>query len=254
MSMNEAEGYRHRLAAFEAANRTGRPIREIVKAKAHLVCLALLEIVRRREILDAVEDLLGPNILCWSTGLFVKEAGDPAFVSWHQDATYWGLAPHDVVTAWVAVSPATVESGAMRFLPGSHIGPFSTHTNTFDQHNLLSRGQTIAQVDETRAIDAVLRPGQFSLHHVRLAHESRPNRSDDRRIGIAIRYTAPHVRQVVAAQDSALLVRGVDEHRHFAPDPVPTQDYEPWALALSSESYTRSSQLPSAAGSTQCRS
>ena len=96
----------------------------------------------------------------------------------------------------------------------------------------------------------LLSRSQFSLHHVRLAHESRPNRSDNRRIGIAIRYVAPHVRQVVAAQDSALPVRGVDEYRHFLPDPVPTQDYEPWALALSSESYARSSQLPSAAGST----
>ena len=247
MSRDEAQGCRRRLAAFEAANPTGQPFRAVIKAKAHLVSRELLDIVRRRQILDAVEDVLGPNILCWSTGVFLKEAGDPAFVSWHQDATYWGLAPHDVVTAWVALSLATVESGAMRFLPGSHIGPIGTHTETFAQHNLLSRGQTLTDIDETQAVDVVLQPGQFSLHHIRLAHGSRPNRSNDRRIGIAIRYVAPHVRQVMVAQDSALLVRGVDEHRHFAPDPVPTQDYEPWALALSSEAYVRSSQLPSAA-------
>ena len=251
MSTAEAAGYRRRLSAFEAANPTGQSFREIVKAKAHLLCLALLEIVRRREILDAVEHVLGPDILCWSTGVFLKEAGDPAFVSWHQDVTYWGLAPHDVVTAWVALSPATVESGAMHFLPGSHIGPIGTHTETFARDNLLSRGQTLTtDIDETQAVDVVLQPGQFSLHHIRLAHGSRPNRSDDRRIGIAIRYMAPHVRQVGVAEDSALLVRGTDEYRHFAPDQLPTRDYEPWALALSSEAYNRSSQLPSAAGLT----
>ena len=250
MSTAEAAGYRRRLSAFEAANPTNQPFREVVKAKAHLLCLALLEIVRRREILDAVEHVLGPDILCWSTGVFLKEAGNPAFVSWHQDVTYWGLAPHDVVTAWVALSPATVESGAMRFLPGSHVGPIGTHTETFARDDLLSRGQTLTDIDEAQAVDVVLQPGQFSLHHIKLAHGSRPNRSDDRRIGIAIRYVAPHVRQVAAAQDSALLVRGIDKYRHFAPDRVPTRDYEPWALALSSEAYTRSSQRPSVASST----
>ena len=131
----------------------------------------------------------------------------------------------------------------MRFVPGSHVGSLRTHTDTFAEHNLLSRGQTIVDIDQTQAVDAVLQPGQFSLHHVRLAHASRPNRSDDRRIGVAIRYIAPHVRQVAQAQDSALLVRGADEHKNFAPDPVPAQDYEPWALALSSEAYIRSGQL-----------
>ena len=246
MSTDEAASYQQQLAAFEAANPTGQPFQTVVKAKAHLVSLTLLEIVRRKQILDAVEAVLGPNILCWSTGLFLKEAGDPAFVSWHQDATYWGLEPHDVVTAWLALSPATIESGAMRFLPGSHYGSLRSHTDTFAEHNLLSRGQTIVDIDETDAVDAELQPGQFSLHHVRLAHASGPNQSNDRRIGVAIRYIAPHVRQVVQAQDSALLVRGVDTPRNFAPDPVPTQDYQPWALALSSEAYVRSGQLTSA--------
>ena len=247
MSAEEAHDHRRRLEAFEAANPTGRPLRDVVKAKAHLLCRTLLEIVQRREILDAVAGVLGPNILCWSSGLFLKEARDPAFVSWHQDANYWGLEPHDVATAWVALSPATVDSGAMRFLPGSHRGPLGTHEETPAEHNMLSRGQTLREgIDEDRAVDVALQPGQFSLHHVRLAHASRPNRSGDRRIGLAIRYMAPHVRQVQATEDSALLVRGRDDHGHFAPDPVPERDYEPWALALSTDAYARSATLATA--------
>ena len=234
MSEQEALGFRERVEAFENANPTGRPFNQVVKSKSHLLCLAVLELVQREQILDAVESVLGPDILCWSAGLFIKESNDPAFVSWHQDVNYWGLEPHDVVTAWVALSPATVESGAMQFLPGSHAGPLLSHTDTHAEYNLLGRGQTIAEpIDDDAAIDVVLRPGQFSLHHARLVHGSQPNRSQDRRIGITIRYMAPHVRQVKRPQDSALLVRGVDNYGHFSNDPVPERDYEPWALELS---------------------
>ena len=97
---------------------------------------------------DNVEDLLGPNILCWNTSFFIKEPHDPGFVSWHQDATYWGLSSSDVVTAWIAMSPANKVSGCMKFIPGTHKEQVK-HADTFDQNNLLTRGQEIAvDVDE----------------------------------------------------------------------------------------------------------
>ena len=245
MSEEEARGFRERVEMFETTNPIGRPFKDVVKSKSHLLCVAVLDLVRREAILDAVEAVLGPDILCWSAGLFIKDAGDPAFVSWHQDVNYWGLEPHDVVTAWVALSPATVESGAMRFLPGSHAGPLLSHTDTHAENNLLSRGQTISDpIDEDSAVDVVLRPGQFSLHHARLAHGSQPNRSQDRRIGITIRYMAPNVRQVRRQADSALLVRGVDDYGHFSSDPVPERDYEPWALDLSAKLHAFASGEP----------
>ena len=235
MTPEDADVYRLRIETFEAANPTGKPFREVVKAKSHLLCRAVLDIVRNPTILNVVEAVLGPNILCWSTGLFVKEANDPAFVSWHQDATYWGLEPHDIVTAWLALTPATIESGAMRFVPGSHAGGLLQHVDTRAEHNLLARGQEVSdQVDDETAVDVILQPGQFSLHHGRLVHGSKPNRSPRRRYGVAIRYIAPNVRPSGRA-DSALLVRGKDACGHFAPDRVPERDYEPWALALSSE-------------------
>jgi ectoine hydroxylase-related dioxygenase (phytanoyl-CoA dioxygenase family) len=97
--------------------------------------------VRCHSILDAVEDLHGPDLLCWTTNFFIKEAADPAFVSWHQDATYWGLSEPDVVTAWVAFTPATEANGAMEYIPGSHRLDQIPHRDTFAKHNLLTRAR-----------------------------------------------------------------------------------------------------------------
>jgi non-haem Fe2+, alpha-ketoglutarate-dependent halogenase len=187
--------------------------------------------VRHPSILDAVEDLIGPDILCWTTNFFIKEARDPAFVSWHQDSTYWGLEPHDVVTAWVALSDAPVESGAMKFLPGSHQRDQIPHRDTYHKDNLLTRGQEVAvEVDEREAIDVPLSAGEMSLHHICLVHGSKPNTTANRRIGLAIRYIPTYVRQVKVV-DSATLVRGVDRHGHFEPEPAPLADLDAAALA-----------------------
>src|SRR5262249_22869939 len=119
-----------------------------------------------------VEDVLGPKLLVWSTSFFIKEARDPAYVSWHQDATYWGLSEPDVLTAWVAFTEATVENGAMRMVPGSHAEQLA-HRDTFAPHNLLSRGQEIAvEVDDARGGDVLLRPGEMALRHVRMGAEA----------------------------------------------------------------------------------
>ena len=156
-------------------------------------------------MLDAVEDVIGPDILCWGGSFFTKEARTEDFVSWHQDLTYWGLEPADIVTAWVALSPSTPESGCMRVVPGSH------HQDVHPAHRDLRGDATCSraarrsqvEVDEAAAVDLVLQPGEMSLHHVKLIHGSNPNRSDDRRIGFAIRYIPTSVRQTAGAEDSA---------------------------------------------------
>jgi ectoine hydroxylase-related dioxygenase (phytanoyl-CoA dioxygenase family) len=229
LSAAETAELRCRLEAHEAAS--GGPIQGDRRHKAHLYLTWLNDLIRHPRILDAVEDVLGPNLLCWSTSFFIKEAADPGFVSWHQDATYWGLSSPDVMTVWLAFTPANLVNGCMMFMPGSHAQQLE-HRDTFDKHNLLSRGQEIAvKVDESKGVPAILEPGQASLHHVLLAHGSAPNRSDDRRIGFAIRYIPTHVRQAVGAKDSATLVRGVDSYGHFEPEPRPSADCAPDALA-----------------------
>jgi non-heme Fe2+,alpha-ketoglutarate-dependent halogenase len=230
--MPEAEALeiRRRLETFEAEN--GGPLKGALRHKSHLLFTWLGDLVRNKAIVDAIEDLYGPNLLCWTTNFFIKEADNPAFVSWHQDSTYWGLDKPDVVTAWVALTPSNKANGAMKFIPGSHTKDQIPHRDTFAKNNLLTRGQEVAvEVDESKAVAITLEPGEISLHHVRLVHGSPPNPSHDRRIGFAIRYIPTTVAQI-AGEDSATLVRGVDTHHHFELEPRPTRDMDPEFVAL----------------------
>ncbi|HZA67049.1 MAG TPA: phytanoyl-CoA dioxygenase family protein [Geminicoccaceae bacterium] len=230
LSPERAVANRRQLEAAEAAN--GGPFQGAMKQKPHLLFIWLDALVRDDAVLDAVEGVIGPNILCWASGFFTKEAHDPSYVSWHQDLTYWGLEPADIVTAWVALSPSTPESGCMRVVPGSHKQDVLPHTETFAEQNLLSRGQEVqVEVDEREAVDVVLQPGEMSLHHVKLIHGSGASRADDRRIGFAIRYVPTYVRQTAGAEDSALLVRGVDTYHHFLEETPPVADLDEAALA-----------------------
>ncbi|GAB5449369.1 phytanoyl-CoA dioxygenase family protein [Gymnodinialimonas sp.] len=198
------------LEAQHAAGAGGHDLKQFFRVNGQLVIPLLANLARTPAILDAVESLLGPNLLVWSVELFIKEPGDGTVVSWHQDLTYWGMGETDEeVTAWVALSDVSVEAGCMRFIPGSHTGAIVDHKDTFSNDNLLSRGQEIAGVDESAAVPGPLRPGEMSLHHGRCFHASAPNRSDDRRIGCAIRYVTPEVRQGLH-RDYAMLVRGQD--------------------------------------------
>lgn len=228
MSVADAAELRQRMENCER-----RHSRLHYAPKPHLVLPFVAELVRHPAILDAVEAIIGPDILLWDSAFIVKEPGDGKRVSWHQDLTYWGIGPADgVVSIWLALAPATVESGCMKMIPGSHRGPPLPHRDTFAADNILTRGQEIDGIDETRAIDVVLQPGEMSLHHGRVVHGSQPNRSTDRRIGFNAQYIAPHVRQTVGAWDSATLVRGRDSFGHFAPEPRPMSEYEPAAVAF----------------------
>ena len=224
LSAAEAAEARAKIETFERG--LGGPMPRDLRHKPHLYSRSLDAIIRRPEILDRVESLIGPDILCWETVLFMKEARDPAFISWHQDVAYWGLEPYEVLTAWVALSSSTPASGCMRILPGSHIGEIAAHKDTFAPNNMLSRGQEMqVEVDERKVVDIVLQPGQMSLHHVKIAHGSEPNASSDRRIGLAIRYVPAHVRQSIGGSDTATLVRGTDRFGHFEPEPRAAADF-----------------------------
>lgn len=231
LSGQEVSSLRAKLEAFEQGQ--GHPIEGAQRSKSHLLFKWLDDLVRDDRIVDAVEDLIGPDILCWNTIFWIKEARSQSFVSWHQDLKYWGLDCDDLVTVWVALSPATVESGCMRVLPGSHRGEMLAHDDVYDGDNMLTRGQEIAMdVDEDAAITMALEPGHMSLHNVRLAHASGPNRSTDRRIGVSLHYMPTRSKQIVGEWDSAALVRGEDRFHHFEATPVPSRDMDPEAVAF----------------------
>ena len=179
-------------------------------------------LIRHPRLIDVVTELLGPDLLVWSNGLFLKEANTPSYVTWHQDLNYWGLDDEKEITAWVALTPSTVGSGCMRFMPGSHTQRIVPHRDSFAEDNLLSRGQEVAvDVDEAGAVDVDLRPGQASLHHGHLFHASGPNRTDDRRIGVAIRYINPSMQQKSGDRPLVALVSGEDRYDHFICPPPP---------------------------------
>ncbi len=229
MAGAEAYALRARLEDFEA---DAGILAGKLRHKSHLLFTWLNDLIHHPRILDAVEDVLGPNILCWGSSFFIKEPSNPAFVSWHQDSTYWGLEAADVMTARVALSDSTAANGAMRVIPGSHKLDQVAHRDTFSPDNLLSRGQEVmVDVDERQAVMMPLRAGEMSLHHVRLIHGSDPNPSDMRRIGFAIRYIPTTVRQAAGSRDHATLVRGVDTYGHFEPEQRPDADMSPGALA-----------------------
>jgi Phytanoyl-CoA dioxygenase (PhyH) len=234
---DEVAECRVKLESFETSQ--GHPIEGAQRSKSHLLFKWLDDLMREARILDAVEDLIGPDILCWNSIFWIKEAHSASFVSWHQDLKYWGLDCDDLVTAWVALSPATVESGCMRVLPGSHRKELLPHDDVYDADNMLTRGQEIAvAVNESEAMTMALQPGEMSLHNVRLAHASGPNCSGDRRIGVSFHYMPTRSRQLVGAWDSAALVRGEDRYHHFAAAPVPSRDMDPEAVAFHEKAST----------------
>lgn len=224
ISTEHALALRERLEEFEETH--GGPLKGAARHKSHLLFSWLNDLIREEAIVDAVEDLYGGNLLCWTTNFFIKEAQDVAFVSWHQDSTYWGLSAPDVVTAWVALSESTSANGAMEVIPGTHLLDQLPHHDSLAEHNLLTRGQEVAvKVDPRSAVALELQPGEMSLHHVRIIHGSPPNSSPKRRIGFAIRYIPTYIRQL-GGQDSATLVRGKDTFGSFEHEPRPAQDFE----------------------------
>lgn len=231
LGTEEAAACRARLEAFEATQ--GGRLEQTQRNKAHLLFKWVDDLVRDPRVLDPIADLIGPDILCWNTLFWIKEANSPTFVSWHQDSHYWGLAGGEVVSAWIALSPASETAGCMRVLPGSHAAEALAHEDRYHDDNMLTRGQEVAEtIDESRAVAMPLEPGQMSLHSTRTAHASGANRSADRRIGLSLHFMPPQTRQIVSDWDSAALVRGQDRYGHFEHTPRLTGDFDATTLAF----------------------
>jgi ectoine hydroxylase-related dioxygenase (phytanoyl-CoA dioxygenase family) len=191
-------------------------------------------------VLDPVEDIIGPDIRLFHFTIWPKSPGDTAFVSWHQDATYFGLEPAVHITAWVALTDVPVESGAVEVVPGSHARGQLHHAQFADDSNLLSRGQTLtAEFDSGDTVFMTLKPGQMSLHHTHLIHRSGPNLSSDRRIGFGISYIPTSATCRASVRQSAALVRGTDRYGHFDDEPRPLVDHGDKERAAHAEAVTR---------------
>lgn len=234
ISAEQAADYRAQIEAYEAS--TGSNANRTLKIKGHLALPSIVDLGRNARILDAVEDIIGPNILLFGASIFAKGGRDPSYVSWHQDSAYFGLSPHDEITAWVGLTDANTTNGCLRVLPGSHIGPDYKHVETFEADNMLAKGQSLVGIDDNAAVEMPVLAGEFSLHHERTAHSSLPNRSDDRRIGFAFFYIPTHV-QCITGRRRATLVRGVDEYGYWDEEALPDRDMGPTAMKQLSEAW-----------------
>jgi non-heme Fe2+,alpha-ketoglutarate-dependent halogenase len=234
LTPEEVRHCRARLEAFEREQGdTFGKLPNLVRSKSHLLFTWMDQLVRHPKVLDAVESIIGPNILIYHLTSWLKEPNDPSHVTWHQDGTYFGLEPAEQVTAWIALTDSTPEMGCIKLLPGSHVIGQQPHRETDIPGNLLSRGQTIERrLDYDRYLLMPLRAGQVSLHHTHIVHCSEPNRTDRRRIGIGVSYIPTRCRLINNARVTAALVRGRDDHGHFDPEPPPAADFDAGARAV----------------------
>jgi non-heme Fe2+,alpha-ketoglutarate-dependent halogenase len=226
---------RAEIEAFEA--RTGKTMDYPEKSKSYLLFDWADRLVRHPRVLDAVEDLIGPDIMVYHTTMWIKDPGTPQYILWHQDGTYFYLDPQLHVTAWIALSDAPVEAGCMHVLPGSHAWGQYDHQDDPGEHNLILRGQAIfGEFEGQSGTPMPLQAGEMSLHHTRLVHCSRPNDHSDRRMGFGISYIPAHVKDIGASPGSAMLVRGEDSGGHFTAE-------RRIGAALSEEAYENHRQL-----------
>src|SRR5438093_10329504 len=242
LTREQADYYRAKLEAFEEA--LGGPLTSDgtdsrYRSRTHVLLTWGHALARQPAILDAVQDLIGPDILVYTSTWFIKEPESTAIAAWHQDATYFGLRPYEHVTAWLALTDATAENGCMEFLPGSYRRGQLPHRAGVVAASVNRAGQAVAiAVDDAPAVHAPLRVGEFSLHHTLCLHRSQPNRSAGRRIGLAVSYVPTRVQHLgVKHKTPAMLVRGVDTFGHFALEPPPLADLDDAARAAYDRSY-----------------
>lgn len=223
----EVEKYCAALALTES--RLGGSLMAIDKkyrGNLHFLCKWVDDLARHPRIVDAVEDLLGPDILLYTSRFFIKEPMSEGIAAWHQDCTYFGLRPYDHVTAWVALSNVTGEAGPVEFAVGSHIRGQLMQKSGVIKNSVNTAGQIIVEWFDQSQIDrAILKPGQFSLHHTCVVHQSAPNRSDERRIGLALSYIPTRTRHIGSKKMPACLIRGKDDYGHFDLQPPPREDF-----------------------------
>jgi non-haem Fe2+, alpha-ketoglutarate-dependent halogenase len=237
-SPEEARGFRGRLEGFEQSD--GRRFGKGHNFKPHLLFPWIDELVRHPALLDPVEDIIGPDIRLFHFTIWPKEPGDPAFVSWHQDATYFALEPAVHITVWLALTEVTVAAGAVEVVPGSHTRGQLRHGQFNEPENLLSRGQTLTdEFSHDGSVFMTLKPGQMSLHHTHLIHRSGPNQSNDRRLGFGISYIPTSAWCRASQRQAAALVRGVDRHGHFDDEPRPQIAYGEPEQAVHAEAVAR---------------
>lgn len=229
MTEADAASFRNRIEALEAGPvGHGLPAQRLYRFKPYLIFKWASDLVRHPGVLRAVEQVIGPDIMVWAAGLFIKEPHDPTVIKWHQDGFHMDLSDNDqAVRAWIALTETSVANGTMSVISGSHLGGFIPHAEDDTSKHIALRGEHIDDPEGADgAVPVCLRPGQMSLHHIRTVHGSPGNTTPERRMTVAITFIPPHIRPL-SGRDTATLVQGVDTYGHWIEEPaLPTREYD----------------------------
>jgi ectoine hydroxylase-related dioxygenase (phytanoyl-CoA dioxygenase family) len=191
----------------------------------HLAFRWAWDLVTHPAVLDAVESILGPDLLIRATMVLTKPAGDPGVVTWHQDGTTSGIHRTPNTTAWIALWDSTPENGCMRVVPGSHRNALLPHVRSTAEHELrFNSDEVTVEVDEAHAADVALRAGEMSLHHSYIIHGSQANGSAKRRTGFIARFVTPALE---SSDVPVLRARGTGDCSHLTlAEPPPADGLE----------------------------
>lgn len=227
LTPDQAADYRQKLERLEQLG--GGRFTGIHRTKFYLRYKWAYELATLPSMLDAVEDLIGPDILLYHNTTWLKHAGDEAYVTWHQDNIYIGVEPCELLSFWIALTPSKEENGCMQVLPGTHRGGvYPLGKPDLSEKSMLPSGmQTAFDVSTIDPVAMPLEAGKASIHHAEIIHGSLPNRANQRRMGITFMYMPAHVHQRGERRTSALLVRGEDRYGNFDAETPPARDDDP---------------------------
>ncbi|MBK17445.1 MAG: hypothetical protein CMM52_01220 [Rhodospirillaceae bacterium] len=228
ISSKEAADCMKKIEDYETM--TGEDVSKNIRARAVLAFKWLLDLARHPQIAGALQDAIGPNVILMFCAVWSKHPGGSKFVSWHQDGAYNPFDKNNGATAWIALTDSTPDTGCVKMIPGTHKSGFLHHDERYDADNLVSRGQTVADVDETKAIDLAMRAGQFSIHHEMVVHGSGENCGNDRRVGVSFSCVATETKALSGPQ-TGVLIAGENKPGHWALNKEPAFDLDPVGLA-----------------------
>lgn len=227
ISPDEAADCLRKIEAYEAM--VGEDVSKTIRVRAVLAFKWLIDLARHPQIAGALQDAIGPNVLLFLSGVWSKRPGTDTFVSWHQDGAYNPFDRNVGATAWIGLTDSTPEKGNIKVIPGSQ-REIIPHEETFDKDNILSRGQSVPNVDTASAVDMPLHAGQFSLHHEMLVHGSAPNRTDERRLGISFA-CVPTEAKPLSGPTTGVLIAGDNVPGHWVLNREPAFDLDPVGMA-----------------------
>lgn len=217
--IREAEAHVHRTIAAHP----DKTYEEIHKTLFFLTDPFYLRLVRQPRLLDIAEAILGADLALFATGYIIKAPGNSPAVLWHQDGAYWPLEPMEVCTLWLAITPSNPANGCMRVIPGTQTMSIQALKPRTDLRNLLDSSMDESLVDESRAVDLVLNPGDVSVHHPNIIHGSNPNTSSTQwRLNLVARVIAPTTRVTDPGWAGVFHLRGHrrEDINRYLPDPV----------------------------------